>query len=56
MTSGEAHQANDLSNDQYFHFIPQQVHNHAPQNAWVSLRHWDIRLFANAHMPVYVPL
>jgi len=49
MTAGESHQANDFSRDPYFHSTPQQAHNQALQNAWVSLRHWDILRFANAH-------
>ncbi len=56
MTSGESYQANDFSRDPYFHSISQQAHNHALQNAWVSLRHWDILCFANAHSSVCIPL
>jgi len=53
MTAGESHQADDFSRDPYFHSIPQQAHNHAPQNAWVSLRHWDTLRFTNAHSSLF---
>jgi hypothetical protein len=49
MTTGESHQADDLSTAPYFH-------DYALQNAWVSLQHWDIQRFTNAHSSVCIPL
>ena len=38
------HQANDFPGDPFLHPIQHQPHNHALQNAWVSLRHRDIQM------------
>ena len=53
----DRHQTNDFlaeapPHDPFYHSIPQQLYNHAMQNAWVSFRYWDFlrrSLFINMY-------
>ena len=49
------HQTNDFPGDLLLHHIQHQPHNHALQDAWVSLRHRGILPFTDAHSSMSIP-
>jgi hypothetical protein len=56
MATADSHQPNGFSADAFSRYIPHQLPNLAPENAWVSFQLNIVYILLNAYLSMRIPL